>query len=52
MIQNNQSNPANDLFTVQEIADKYRVNPKTVYGWVRRGQVEALKVGGCVRVRL
>jgi excisionase family DNA binding protein len=52
MIEKNQSNPANDLYTVQEIADRYRVNEKTVYGWIRRGQVEALKIGGCVRVRL
>ncbi len=39
------------LFTVKDVARAMRVSERTVWDWVRDGALEALKVGGNVRVR-
>lgn len=37
------------LMTVAEVAAWLRVSPKTVYKWIRRGQVPCLQFRGCIR---
>jgi excisionase family DNA binding protein len=32
--------------TVQEVADRLHVHAKTVYGYIRSGELEAIDVGG------
>ena len=36
--------------TVQEIAERYRVAPQTVRGWLHRKQLRKSKIGGRVLV--
>ncbi|MEE8601193.1 helix-turn-helix domain-containing protein [Euzebya tangerina] len=40
-----------DLLTLQEAADELKVHYMTAYRWVRRGDLEAFKAGGRLRVR-
>lgn len=39
-----------DLLTLQEAADELKVHYMTAYRWVRRGDLEAFKAGGLLRV--
>lgn len=39
-----------DLLTLQEAADELKVHYMTAYRWVRKGELEAFKVGGRLRV--
>ncbi len=39
-----------DLLTLQEAADELKVHYMTAYRWVRKGDLEAFKVGGRLRV--
>jgi excisionase family DNA binding protein len=36
--------------TQKELADKLRVDVRTVYNWRKTGKVDAMKVGGVVRI--
>ena len=36
---------ARNLLTVLEVAEWARVNPKTVYRWIRDGKLEAIQFG-------
>jgi len=38
-------NAANELLTVEEVADFLRVKPSTVYEWAKQGKIPASKVG-------
>ncbi|MFW6106558.1 MAG: helix-turn-helix domain-containing protein [bacterium] len=38
-------NAANELLTVDEVADFLRVKPSTVYEWAKQGKIPASKVG-------
>ena len=39
------------FFTVAEVAERYSVAPVTVYGWIREGLLQAVKIGRrCVRI--
>jgi len=38
------------MLTVREVAERLRVSPATVYRWVRRGKLEALRIGGTTRI--
>lgn len=40
-----------DLLTLQEAADQLKVHYMTAYRWVRRGDLQAFKAGGRLRVR-
>ena len=40
-----------DLLTLQEAADELKVHYMTAYRWVRRGDLEAFKTGGRLRIR-
>ncbi len=39
------------VLTVEEVAKALRVNTKTVYGLVKRGQLRAFRVGRALRCR-
>ena len=46
------SAPLKAMFhTIREIADRMRVTPKTVRGWIIGGQLGAIKFGRVYRVR-
>lgn len=38
------------LLTVEEVADRLRVSRFTVYRWIKKGILEAIKIDGAVRV--
>jgi len=39
----------NDLFTPAEVAEMFRVNPKTVARWARAGKISAIRTLGAHR---
>jgi excisionase family DNA binding protein len=39
-----------DIYTVEEIAEKLRVSPRTVYRMVQRGEIRGLRVGDLYRI--
>lgn len=40
-----------ELFTVKEVADKFRVKPRTVYRWLKAGRMSAIPTpGGHLRI--
>lgn len=39
------------LYTCEEIAERYNVTVGTVWGWIRKKKLQAIKVGRCYRVR-
>ena len=38
------------MFTVNEIAEKLKVHPQTVYRWIYQGKLKSLKIHGSVRI--
>ena len=38
------------LYTVQEICERYQVKDFTVWEWIRKGKLSAMKVGKSYRV--
>lgn len=38
------------VYTVEELAKYWRVNPSTVYGMIRNGKLKAFKVGVGYRI--
>lgn len=39
------------LYTCEEVADLYGVKKTTVWGWIRKGILSAVKVGKFYRIR-
>lgn len=39
------------LYTCAEIAQKYRVTIRTVYDWIKKDQLDAIKIGKSFRVK-
>ena len=39
------------LWGVQELCDRLRVKPSTVYSWVHLGYIPHVRLGSCVRFR-
>jgi len=35
-----------ELFTVEEVAEKFRVKPRTVYRWLKSGRMKGIKTPG------
>ena len=35
-----------ELFTVEEVAARFRVRPRTVYRWLRAGRMESIRTPG------
>lgn len=42
--------PPRSLYTVEEVAVFFRVAPSTVYRWIDGLELEAVKVGGVIRI--
>ena len=38
------------MLTIKEVAEKFGVHEQTVYRWVYKGKLKAIKVGGGLRV--
>lgn len=43
--------PSSNLFTVEDIADWLRLSQKTVYGWLRSGDLPGVKIGQVWRIK-
>lgn len=39
-----------ELFTVDEVKDRFKVTRQTVYNWIKAGELPAVRVGRSVRV--
>lgn len=39
------------VYTVPEVAELFGVKRDAVYGWIRRGKLRAVKVGGRYRIK-
>lgn len=39
-----------ELLTVKEVAERVKVHPETVRGWIRDGELEAVDIGGEYRI--
>jgi excisionase family DNA binding protein len=42
--------PPRGLLTPREAADFFRVTPRTVYLWIDRGDLEAVRIAGSMRI--
>jgi len=42
--------PERPYYKPQQIAVFYNVHVRTVYGWISEGKLEAVKVGGSMRI--
>ena len=38
------------MFTVNEVAEKLKVHPQTVYRWIYQNKLKSLKIHGSVRI--
>ncbi len=38
------------MLTIKDIAEKFNVHEQTVYRWIYKGKLKAIKVGGGLRV--
>lgn len=38
------------MLTVNEVAEKLKVHPQTVYRWIYAGKLRAVKINGLVRI--
>jgi len=39
-------NPQNQLMTIEEVADYLRVKKRTIYEWLKKGKIPAIKTVG------
>ena len=39
-----------NYYTPQEVADKLKLNVRTLYKWIREEQIKAIKIGGVWRI--
>ncbi|MCM1567811.1 MAG: helix-turn-helix domain-containing protein [Dehalobacter sp.] len=39
-----------NFYTPQEVADKLKVNIRTLYRWIREGKLKAVKIGELWRI--
>lgn len=44
-------NPSVRLLTVHEVADLFQVSSRTVFRWMERGWLPAIRVGNITRIR-
>jgi excisionase family DNA binding protein len=38
------------LYTVAEVADRFRVSSQAVYDWINRGDLRAIRIGTRIRI--
>lgn len=43
--------PNKKLLRPDEVADYLSLSPKTIYGWIATGRIEAQKIFGTVRIK-
>jgi excisionase family DNA binding protein len=43
-------NVLDNYYTPQEVADKLKVNIRTIYRWIREGKLKAVKIGDLWRI--
>jgi excisionase family DNA binding protein len=39
-----------EFLTIAEVAERLKVDERTVRRWIKSGQLKAHKIGGCVRI--
>ncbi|MCR4430636.1 MAG: helix-turn-helix domain-containing protein [Tepidanaerobacteraceae bacterium] len=39
-----------NYYTPQEVAEKLKLNIRTLYKWIREGNIKAVKIGGVWRI--
>jgi len=39
------------MLTVNEVAERLKVHPQSVYRWIYSGKLNALKIGGVLRIK-
>ena len=39
-----------DIFTVEEVAHRLKVSPKTIYRYCNNGKLDFIRVGGNIRI--
>ena len=39
------------VYTIGEVAEYYKLNPTTVWRWIRKGKLPAIRVGKCYRIK-
>ena len=44
------SKPSHDFYLVEELAEKLRVNPMTIYRYIKAGKLSAHKIGKEYRI--
>jgi excisionase family DNA binding protein len=42
--------PKKDLLRPAEVAAYFSLSTKTIYGWIDQGKLEAVKIGGTIRI--
>lgn len=50
LLEDEDGNPIEELYTVKEIADKYKVHTQTVYNQIGTGQIKSVRIGNLIRV--
>ena len=44
-------NGSDEFLTVEELAERLKIAPGTIYNWVSRGEIPYVKIGRAVRFR-
>jgi len=39
------------MLKVKEVAERLKVHPQTVYGWIAEGKLKAHKIAGIIRIK-
>ena len=39
------------VYTIGEVAEHYKLNPMTVWRWIRKGKLPAFKIGRFYRIK-
>lgn len=42
--------PIEKPLTVREVAEYFQVTARTVHNWIKRGELQVLRIGRCVRI--
>ncbi len=42
--------PIEEVYTVEEVAESLKFNPRTVMGWIKKKKLKAIKIGNDLRI--
>jgi len=42
--------PIEEVYTVEEVAESLKFNPRTVMGWLKKGKLKGIKIGNDWRI--